>query len=199
MSDAAWIQTRSDRAYRYDGTGGPLDYGPDVAVPLSRIVRFLGHTTSPWSVAAHCTAGSVLAERALGDRALALAFLHHEDGEALVGDVPSPLKGLLPGFLDLEARAMAAGWAAAGLPPGFVAARAEGVKRLDLVMLRAERLVLQGPAPGSWGPDDGTDDALVQRAQVLVAHAVYQGAGWGARALADFNERREELMEVTRC
>lgn len=198
-----WIQTNSGRPYFYGcdprdpgglGLPQPLDVQRDIVTPLSRLVRFLGHTTSPWSVAAHSVIGSVIAERAMNDRALARLFLWHDASEALVGDVPSPLKALLGGYKDIENRAALDAWTAAGVDIEAMALRARDVKRLDVIMLHAEHRVLQAPEPEPWtDPPDDRDDWPVNRAAVLVAGAVYEGAGWGERARMEFMQRMEDL------
>lgn len=196
-----WIQTKSGRAYVFGvGPEGPLSHVDDVIYPMSRLPRFLGHTDRTWSVAAHAVTGSVLAERAMNDRHLARAFLHHDDGEALVGDVPTPLKAMIRGFREIEARASADAWAAFGPrapTPAFMALHHDAVKRLDRVMLHAEHAQLQGPEPRDWGSAlDHADHWLVDRARALIAHAVYQGDSYGARARYAYIERLNDLEDA---
>lgn len=193
-----WIQTTS--GVRYDlrtGPDRPLSAALDVVRPLSRLCRFTGHGRMPWSVAAHCVVGSVVAERCLGSRALARAFLLHEAGEALVGDVSSPLKGLLPGFRDLEALAHRHARAAflwIGDPVDDTAEVAAGVRRLDVICLYAERGALFDDPPDAWvDPPDERDQWLVDRAEALVRQALYEGAGHGLRAETDFLDLFQDL------
>lgn len=71
----------------------------DVACALSRVCRYGGHLSCHYSVAQH----AVLVSRYC-DPADALAGLHHDDTEYLMGDVPSPLKRTvyLSGYRELE-------------------------------------------------------------------------------------------------
>jgi hypothetical protein len=62
----------------------------DIVTSLSRINRYLGHGSHPWSVLAHsvCVAQLVPPE-------YQLTALLHDATEAYLGDVPAPLKELL--------------------------------------------------------------------------------------------------------
>ena len=74
----------------------------DIAVALSRIARFNGHTDrfiTPYSVAEH----SIHVSKLVPQR-LAAAALMHDAAEAYLGDVISPLKKLLPGYVALYKR-----------------------------------------------------------------------------------------------
>jgi len=71
----------------------------DFAHALARIARFNGHTLHRYSVASHSLMVADLAPRMW--RADALM---HDAAEGVLGDVTSPLKGLLPDYRALEAR-----------------------------------------------------------------------------------------------
>lgn len=71
----------------------------DVAHGLSHINRFNGHTRWAYSVAQHAVLASWAIGRLLDPKAdrltratAAFVALHHDDGEAYTGDVPSPIK-----------------------------------------------------------------------------------------------------------
>lgn len=75
----------------------------DIAMSLSRINRYLGHTRIPVSVAEHCLR---TCERV--PQEYKLDALMHDCAEAYVGDVISPVKKLLgPGFARIEQRVYA--------------------------------------------------------------------------------------------
>lgn len=71
----------------------------DIAHALSNIPRFGGHTSRPYSVAAHCVncAMRVAPEHRL-------AALMHDAAEAYMGDMVAPLKRRLPDFITMEKR-----------------------------------------------------------------------------------------------
>lgn len=83
----------------------------DIAHALACINRYQGHAPQPYSVAQH----SVLACQ-MAPQGLRLEALLHDAHEAYVGDVPRPLKLILPDYQDLEARTAATVRRRFGLP-----------------------------------------------------------------------------------
>lgn len=67
-----------------------------IAKVLSRIPRWLGHTTEFYSVAQHCC---WCYDNTKGNK---LQALMHDASEAYIGDCPSPLKELLPNLILIE-------------------------------------------------------------------------------------------------
>jgi hypothetical protein len=103
----------------------------DIAHALSNICRFTGHTRNFYSVAQHSVYASCIAPPAL-----ALAALMHDAPEAYIGDVSSPLKGLLSEYRNIERRVAHVVLGKFGLDPEMTAE----VRRVDIVMLNTERL-----------------------------------------------------------
>jgi len=66
----------------------------DIAHALSMVCRYAGHCHRFYSVAEHASYVSDCALERYGDHELALAALHHDDGEAYLGDMPRPYKRL---------------------------------------------------------------------------------------------------------
>ena len=102
----------------------------DIAHALSNICRFTGHTVRFYSVAEHCWHCSFIVPPEH-----ALAALLHDAAEAFVGDVASPLKGMLPDYRQIEARVHRAVLARFGLGPDLH----PSVKQADMAMLLAEQ------------------------------------------------------------
>jgi len=122
MTDS-YIVTYSGRRFHYSEPR-PEDVSlEDVALALSNICRYGGHTFRFYSVAQH----SVLVSRWC-DPEDALAGLLHDASEAYLWDCPSPLKRVpeMEGYLELEARvqpAVARALGASGaIPPSVLRA-----------------------------------------------------------------------------
>lgn len=64
----------------------------DIAVALSRISRFVGHTVFPYSVAQH---SMLVAQLSPSVKRIKLLALLHDADEAYTSDIPSPVKQLL--------------------------------------------------------------------------------------------------------
>lgn len=129
-----WIQTRSNQILNYiNPDPGTIDID-DIAVALSRTARFGGHTTSFYSVAQH----SFLASLCSADDTVALYALLHDAHEAYTGDIPAPLKILLPGIEDIEKRIQSAIYVAIGIPEPDQDVSIE-VKNIDGYMLSIEK------------------------------------------------------------
>lgn len=133
-----------------------IDVG-DIATALSRICRFTGHTTEPYSVAQHSVSVSYLVPKEY-----ALQGLLHDASEAYLGDVSSPLKQMLPDYKIIEKRVEAAVMLRFGLPFPLH----PSIKQADLRMLVTEKRDLM-PKPlweeisidkEAWSPFDGVDE-----------------------------------------
>ncbi len=151
----SWIQTFTGR--RFDvANPDPADVDPvDIAHALSQVNRFTGHTRWPYSVAEHCVHVHDGVEREPGETTNShghtqrrLYALLHDAAEAYICDVARPVKPLLKGYAELEARVEAAILARFGCTP--TEADRVAVKRRDLVMLQTERRQLLGPSPEPW-------------------------------------------------
>jgi hypothetical protein len=83
----------------------PFDYqfsDVEISHSLSMQCRYGGHTQRFYSVAEHCCLISDwLLMRGLNPW-IAYTGLHHDDAEAYIGDIPRPLKHMLPQFKAME-------------------------------------------------------------------------------------------------
>jgi hypothetical protein len=167
----------------------------DVALALANTCRWAGHCPHFYSVAEHaCLVHDIVAERAARQHwtpalanVLQLAALHHDDHEAFVGDVPTPLKNMLGlVYTDLAdkldvtiGRALKLGWAVASFQD-------PEVKRADTLALyvEAERFkpsmglhwegrpdVVELPAGVTWAcglSPSAARNAYLQRHETLI-------------------------------
>lgn len=122
----------------------------DIARALSRICRFGGHTNRFYSVAQH----SVLVSSIVPE-AIKIPALMHDAAEAFVGDVPSPLKALLPDYRKLEKRVERGLRYKFNLPIEL----APEIKEADLIMLATERRDLMP------SPDDGPEWEILRNVE----------------------------------
>lgn len=121
----------------------------DLATALARLPRFLGHTKALYTVGQHSLHVEDLVRRWGGTMPQRRAALLHDLHEALLGDIPSPMKPLLgTAFTALEARLQRAVLERFGV--AVEAARCELVHRADLVALSTERRDLLRPSVWSW-------------------------------------------------
>ena len=111
-----------------------------IARALSNVGRFNGHTRRFYSVAQH----SVFCSHLVAPE-YAFEALMHDAHEALVGDMPTPLKRMLPDYQRLEKHVERVFRVHNGLPVETSAA----VKEADLIMLATEKRDLM-PGGGEW-------------------------------------------------
>jgi len=122
----------------------------EIAHALSNICRFNGHVRKNYSVAQHSFLCSMV-----NTHECPYEKLMHDCSEAYIGDVTSPLKRMLPTYLDLEMKielalckffdlpiAVKIGKFSNGLPFGEVPNLPPQVKETDLSVLAAERIQL---------------------------------------------------------
>lgn len=124
------IQSRSGRYINFVTPDPSVFCIQDIAHALSHTCRFGGHTKDFYSVAQHSVLVSYLVPE--DDQ---FAALMHDAAEAYVGDVPSPLKQLLPEYKAIEKRVENALFEKFGLHDGIPVS----VKKADLIMLATEQ------------------------------------------------------------
>jgi len=140
-----WIRTADGGKFYYlnmDGT----QYNIDVAAAaLSRLCRYAGHLSDEWeddiySVAQHSVYVYRLLKKVKADPAAYPWALAHDVPEAYFVDLPSPLKGIIPQYTNLEDASAAAFRKSFGIPHNDKIER--WVKWADYQLYFAERRVL---------------------------------------------------------
>jgi hypothetical protein len=174
-----FIQTRSGTHFDFQNFKPDDLIEEDIWWGLSHIPRFGGHTAAIYTVAQH----SVLCSHIVPP-GYALEALMHDAAEAYCGDVPSPLKALLPDYRKIELvvdTAIRCKWK---LPPTM----SELVKRADIVILATERRDVLG--------DDGAHWPVLEGVEPLPEKIT---PACPDRAYRMFMDRYNELMEGRVC
>lgn len=124
----------------------------DIAYLLPRIYRFNGNTVRPISVAEHSITVYQMVLAATGDYSKALDALLHDGTEAYIGDIPSPVKAMIPGVKDFEEGVL---WPVISKKFGLSRELPEIVHFCDRVSFYVEALCLCDPDPEepieTWG------------------------------------------------
>lgn len=125
----------------------------DIAHALALVNRYAGHTPFPYSVAQH----SVLASQ-MAPAGLELPLLMHDAHEAYVGDMPTPLKRLMPEYQEIEDRMEAV----VQEKFGVLAMAHSGVKKVDTRMLATEARIFNFNLWVSIADVKPYDEGLIQ-------------------------------------
>lgn len=133
----------------------------DIASGLARICRFGGQIEQFYSVAHHVVIGCHIAPKAIR-----YDWLMHDAAEAVIGDITSPLKSLLPDYRAIESKHERACFQRFGVTMQNKAA----VKHIDQIMLEAENLALrQIPIADAQERFTGDDLECIIRASHAIA------------------------------
>lgn len=148
-----WIQTATGRHYDLVEPRSDLVDIKDIAVALSRMARFNGHTTRFYSIAEHSVYVSMLCD--YDDQ---LKGLLHDAAEAYLGDMVKPLKDMVPKFSELEDLHLQTVFDRYALGSGLP----DSVKLADTIMLCIEARELMDASPRDWAVLNSQKD-LVSR------------------------------------
>lgn len=149
----SWITLYSGAKFDFDKPEECEFTLDDIAVPLSHICRFTGHTVHHYSVAQHSVmvADQMLASKSPVVREQAYNGLMHDATEAFLGDVALPLKQILPDYQRLEERIEPVIMARLGLN----VSRTDIIKRYDMRAMVTERHALMEDQDSKWPGFEG--------------------------------------------
>lgn len=157
------IQTQSLRYFNFVDPQPDQFTIEDIAHALSHICRFAGHTRKFYSVAQHCTIMSYHVPPMY-----ALHALLHDAAEAFLGDIPTPLKQILPEYKVIERRVekvILDKFGITYMPPE--------IKEFDTRMLVTEQNYLMPEANCHWAFDAKPLDILIRPAEPAIAKRNY--------------------------
>ena len=148
MSDYI-LQTSEDNYFDYLEPNADQIYIRDIAKALSKQCRFNGHCSHFYSVAQHSIHVAEIAPTELK-----LVALLHDAAEAYMGDIPTPLKKLLPQYKDMERKVENVILQAYGIKPDKIF----DIKPYDLILLATEKRDLMPAAYGeNWSMLNGIE------------------------------------------
>lgn len=131
------LVTYTGKVFDFDNITKDSIYIDDVIHSLTKINRFIGHSSRAYSVAEHTFYCLLMAEMlGYSVREKLLTFVH-DFTEAYVGDCPSPLKRRLPMFSEIEAEVETAIYEHLEIEPP-TEEEYKKVKRIDMTMLVIE-------------------------------------------------------------
>lgn len=153
-----WLQSYSGRVVDLVDVDRNRYSTRDIAVQLSCQPRFNGATARFYSVLEHTLTGYHLYfdNGDEGLRSLALAWLLHDAAEAYLGDMPTPLKEMCPGYREVEERLARSIYEYFGAD--FSLWKSSLIKEIDLELLVLEKAAFMAPSPRSWGDWADWDD-----------------------------------------
>lgn len=195
----SWLATARGGMWSIENPQTGQVHLQDLAAGLSRNCRYAGQLSEEvafYSVAEHSVIMTAHAHRTglVRTRSGALFYLLHDGSEAFFGDMPTPLKALIPQFRLLEDRAQAVIYEAFGIGEGLVARLKPALKRVDTrIRLDEREAMIQEPAltagrDALWRQDPSLKPLGVQPRllEPPAARAAYLAAfAWALEALPD--------------
>lgn len=176
MANEPWLETASGLQFQFLSPQ-PEQIDPfDIALALSRACRYGGHTTRFYSVAEHaCHMADWVLRQPWGDEEKALTALHHDDSEAYIGDLPSPIKRHMSQFKEAEDRIDAA----VAERFGTEYPHPKWLKWVDTCILLDERAQVMRKSGNVWGVDEFSE--LYQPLGIRLWNVLGRFPAWAER------------------
>ena len=164
----AWLATSRGQSWSLFDPHPSEVYFEDIVLGLSRCCRYAGQLREAvdfYSVAEHSALMTQYAIEAKIVRRYedAMAILLHDASEAFYGDVPTPLKKAMPGYVEAENKAQSVINHAFGLTSETVKIPKFVIKSLDLAIRMDERkFLINEPAASNGAKIDWGRDAEIE-------------------------------------
>lgn len=159
-----WIITKSGKHVDFGNIREEDVVFSDIVTGLSNACRFAGQCGLFYSVAEHSILVSKAVEWRTGDMELAKSALLHDAQEAYMGDLPTPLKNLCPGFKIIEEKFERVIENRFNLKRGF---RDAAIKQADLLLYYVESRYFFGDKVDAWKKAEPAIDALKIKPECL--------------------------------
>lgn len=199
MFEGSWLATASGGMWSIENPQEDQVHLRDIAAGLSRTCRYAGQISEEaefYSVAEHSVIMTSWAHQAglVRTRSEALLYLIHDGSEAYFGDMPTPLKALIPDFRALEDRAQNVIYRAFGVEEKLVRALKPELKGIDTRVRMDEReVMILEPALGAgrealWRQDPGLEPLGVtplMLSPIDARETFLRAVSWALRALPD--------------
>lgn len=154
----AWIETYTGVRFSLSAPQPEDVCVEDVAHSLAYQCRYNGHIREFYSVAEHsCHVHDLLVREGHRDQ-VAFSGLMHDATEAYVGDLPAPLKSILPDYKRVEYLV----WDAVTVAFGMQLTLPVRVRELDRLMVLAEKKRLKFDSDHDWGIDGDVPDVHIE-------------------------------------
>lgn len=139
----------------------------DIAHALAATCRYGGHCRNFYSVAEHAVLCAWYVQRKWGDPISALAALHHDDPEYVLGDIPRPIKSLLgPAYGELTQQMEYAIAVGLDLPLGAADLHTDRVREADNWALLVEAKELLPSKGEGWGGQECNWDLTLEQGPI---------------------------------
>ena len=148
------IALRSGVYFDFDNPRAEMINISDIGWALSNVCRYGGHC-SFYSVAEHCC---YCYDQIEPRRNLRIAALLHDASEAYVGDMPKPLKNLLPEYSVIEKKIQRLIYVKFGVDGRYD----QMIKKVDRELLKAEKAVLFPRDREVWAGFEDVDEIDVE-------------------------------------
>ncbi len=100
--DDLMLVTYTGKTFDFNNINKDMICKEDIFQAMTRINRFIGHSTRAYSDAEHLSYCALMARKLHYSPRLQMLTFIHDFAEAYVGDMPTPLKSIMPQYKEIE-------------------------------------------------------------------------------------------------